>query len=330
MTAAFRIGYQRFKVWFNPLRRKQLSVFLVCVAISFVLWILTKMSENVSSSIEYPVKIEDVPDDVTLTGLSDSVFSIRVDSRGWHLLGLRRNTNKARIPVSLKNIRLQKNGNLYFASIPTAGIEEMIAHQMEIYNNMVSLSPDTLYITFEQNISKTVPVIPDIVFTPDNQFYLYDQVSYSPSGVILHGTVSDLSSIDTVFTVPWHREKIRGKQVLSLKLISPETQYPVSMNYDSIRVTIPLEQYTEAVVTVPVHAVNAVDGKQLKLFPDVAKITYLVALKDYNNVEKSDFRVEASFIDARDEKLPLNVVYSPKKCIIRSIEPENVEYIFIK
>jgi hypothetical protein len=206
----------------------------------------------------------------------------------------------------------------------------MIAHQMEIYNNMVSLSPDTLYLTFEQNISKTVPVVPDIEFTADNQFYLYDQMSFSPSGVILHGTVSDLSSIDTIFTAPWHRDNIRGKQLFSLALVPPVTQYPVSMNYDSVRVTIPLEQYTEAVVTVPVHGVNAVDGKQLKLFPNVAKITYLVALKDYNNVERSDFRVEASYVDSRDEKLPLNVVYSPKKCIIRSIEPENVEYIFIK
>lgn len=187
MTPAFRSAYYRFKVWFNPVRRKQLSVFLICLGISFVLWLLTTMSENISSSLEYPVIIEDIPEGMVLTSQSDSIFNIRVDSRGWHLLALRRMQNKADESISLRNIHLSQKGNQYFAALPTSGIEEKITHQMEVYNNMVSLSPDTLYFTLEKRVSKEVLVLPQYDYTPDEQFFLYEDITFTPQKNYYHG-----------------------------------------------------------------------------------------------------------------------------------------------
>lgn len=330
MTTASRSVYHRFKVWFNPVRRKQLSVFLICLCISFVLWLLTKMSENVSSSLEYPVQIQDIPEGMTLTSQSDSIFNIRVDSRGWHMLTLRRMQNSGDVPVSLRNIRLSQSGDQYYAALPTSGIEEKITHEMEVYNNMVSLSPDTLYLTFEKQISKEIPVVPQYEYTPDDQFFLYDEIAFSPQSITVTGASSDLESIDTLYTERWGADNLRGRQVVPLKILSPQSKYPITIGCDSVSLVIPLEQYTEAVVNLPINAINTINSKEIKVFPNMAEIRYLVALKDYNNINRHDFRVEAQYNESLTTKIPLNIVYYPKKCKIRSIEPESVEFIFIK
>ncbi len=330
MSAAFRIGYQRLKKWFNPVRRKQLSVFLTCLAISFFLWLLIRLSENVSSSIEYPVVIEDIPKGLALTNQSDTAFTIRVDSRGWNMIRLKNFRKDPDVSISLMNLRLNKYDSNYYASIPTRGIEERIAHELEVYNNMLSLTPDTLYLTLEKITQRRVPVVADIDFTPDDQFYLYDSVTIFPRFMTIKGVYSALQKIDTIFTEPWHSNAVRGPQHFSLAVTTPTDLSAIELEYDSIRVTIPVEQYTEAVITVPVYEINNASDKAIKIFPDVAEIRYLVALKDYSTVQKNDFRLEAVCKNEATSKLPVHIAYFPEKCIITSINPEYVEYIVIK
>lgn len=307
-----------------------MSVFFVCVAISFLLWLLTRMSDNVSSSLEYPVMVEDVPEGMILISQSDSIFNIRIDSRGWHLLALRRMRHSGDVKVSLKNIRMAQKGDMFYATIPTTGIEDRISHEMDVYNNMVSLTPDTLYLAFEKVVSKTIPVSPDISYTPEEQFFLYNPITSTPQFVTVFGAISDLQDIDTLRTEAWKEEKFRGSDDIRLKILFPNTRYPLKLSTDSVRVAIHLEQYTENVAHIPVTPVNTIGDREIKVFPKMTKIRYLVALRDYNSIENTDFRVEAVLKNSSLNKIPLNLAYSPDKCIIRSIDPESVEYIFIK
>ncbi|PID93433.1 MAG: hypothetical protein CSA95_07675 [Bacteroidetes bacterium] len=327
---AFRSFSYRLKVFFDPIRRKQLSVFIVCLGLSFILWTLTRLSDDMSSSLAYPVQVRDIPPELVLTSMSDSLFRVQVDSKGWHILSLMR-MQRVDIPVSVKNVRLTpgKEGG-YCAAIPTSGIEEAFAHKVEVSRSGIFLSPDTLYLTFEQTISKEVPLVPRCLYALEDQFYLYEQERVSPSVVTVTGLPSDLQYLDTLYTEVWHGGKLRETQHVSLKIVSPVSRYPLSLSVDSALVTIPLEQFTEAVIRVPITPVNTLNSYGIKIFPEFAEIRYLVALKDYNTINREDFRIEARYDGQASDKIPLKRVYAPEKCKVRAMEPDGVEYIIIK
>jgi len=330
MTDALHVYLTRVKTWFNPQRRGHLSVFFTCLAISFLLWILIRFSQNVSTSLEYPVILEDVPADMLLTGKSDSVFYVRMDSRGWDLLSLKKILYHPEVIVNLRNVQMKQQNGKYVARIPTGGIEERIAHELGAYNNMLSLSPDTLYLYFQPLYSKKVPVVSHISYMPGNQFYLYDSVSITPDSIIISGLKQEVDSVMFIPTATYDFGTLRERKTGKLALIKPSSLYEITLSADSINVEIPIEQYTEAVVTVPITTVNRLNDKIIKTFPETVEIRYLVALKDFNSISNDAFRVDAIYNDASAAKLKVELIYSPRKCIVRKIVPENVEFIFMK
>ncbi|NCD41442.1 MAG: hypothetical protein EOL88_05050 [Bacteroidia bacterium] len=330
MTAVVRMGWKRFKQWFNPFRQRQLSVFLTCAGISAVLWLLIRLSENVSSTIDYPVVVTDIPQGFALTDVSDSVLHVRIDSRGWYLLGLQRLVQNPKVAVSLSNVRLQERNNQFFSSIPTRGIKERIAHSLEMHNQLISLTPDTLYFRLDPLVHKLVPVLPVIDFVPDHQFYLYAEISAYPGQIEISGLTEDVNAIDTLFSESWSGTSVRGPLEIFLQVVKPQSRFPLTLSSDSVRVVIPLEQYTESVVTIPIEIVNELNAKKMRIFPDEVEISYLVALKDYASIAADDFHARVVFRGESTSRLPVELLFAPKKCRIQSISPANVEYIFMK
>lgn len=330
MTDAFHVYLKRVKTWFNPQRRRHLSVFFTCLAISFLFWILIRFSQNVSSSLEYPVILEDVPANMVLTGKSDSVFYVHMDSRGWDLLGLKRVLYHPEVIVSLRNANLQQQNGKYVARIPTSGIEERIAHELGVYNNMLSLAPDTLYIYFQPLYSKKVPIVSHLSYHMENQFFLYDSVSVSPDSIIVSGIKQEIDSLLYIHTSPYDFGALRERKKGKLSLVKPPSQYNITLSSDSVNFEIPVEQYTEAVAMVPITAVNHLNDKIIKTFPETVEIRYLVALKDFNSISSDAFRADAIYSNASVAKLKVELIYYPRKCIVRKIIPENVEFIFMK
>ena len=330
MTDAFHVYLARVKTWFNPQRRGHLSVFFTCLAFSFLFWILIRFSQNVSSSLEYPVILEDIPANMVLTGKSDSVFFVRMDSRGWDLLGLKRILYHPEVIVNLHNVHLQQQNGKYVARIPTSGIEERIAHELGAYNNKLSLAPDTLYLYFQPLYSKKVPVVSRVSYILGNQFFLYDSISVAPDSILVSGLKQEIDSVLFIPTTTYDFGTLRERKTGKLSLVTPPSHYIITLSSDSVDYEIPVEQYTEAIATVPITTVNHLNDKVIKTFPETVEIRYLVALKDFNSISDDAFRVDAIYNDVSAAKLKIELIYSPRKCIVRKIIPENVEFIFMK
>ena len=99
-----------------------------------------------------------------------------------------------------------------------------------------------------------------------------------------------------------------------------------------VKVTIPVEKFTEAEISTDVRIVNNGQNK-VKVFPDAVKVYYKVALKDYEKVEAGMITAVADFSEVNfgeDDKVRIKVSGYPEFIEITRIEPEKSEFIIIK
>jgi hypothetical protein len=90
--------------------RNRLSVFLLFVFVSTILWLLIKLSDNYSMSFDLPVTFEDLPNDKWLAEQTDQTLKLTINSRGFVIFRATYLRNVRQLPVSLKLIPYRKRG----------------------------------------------------------------------------------------------------------------------------------------------------------------------------------------------------------------------------
>jgi hypothetical protein len=96
---------------------------------------------------------------------------------------------------------------------------------------------------------------------------------------------------------------------------------------------LPVSKFTEAYFEVPIETINVPDSLELKTFPRIARLTFLISLNKYDKIKPNDFRVEVDFNDIEKmlgQKLPIKLTFSPKAAHSVKYHPENVEFILEK
>jgi YbbR domain-containing protein len=95
---------------------------------------------------------------------------------------------------------------------------------------------------------------------------------------------------------------------------------------------IPVEEYTEKQVTVPVTVRNLPPGTQVNLFPDKVNVSFMIALSRFKEVKAADFKITVEFQDIKSKKEMLDLKVDAQPAYIQSVSvsPEQIEYLIEK
>lgn len=131
--------------------RHQLSVFLICLAISLFLWFLVRLSRDYNISMKYSLEFRNIPSGYRLTGASDSVIDLNVRIQGFDYFSekyFRKETDK--LEISLRNVRIRQTDDMLKGYLLTKNLSRNIAEQTNYGNDAFSISPDTIFFLFEK------------------------------------------------------------------------------------------------------------------------------------------------------------------------------------
>lgn len=141
--------------------RVQVSIFLICLALSFLLWLLVKLSKDYYYAVPFRINFKEVPDTYRLMAKSDSTLVLRIKLQGFDLFSEHFLTARDRTyDLSLKHLRINPSGDVYKGFLPTAQIGREIISQSTFPNELFYVTPDTLFFVFEKEPEPTAPVIP--------------------------------------------------------------------------------------------------------------------------------------------------------------------------
>jgi YbbR domain-containing protein len=115
--------------------------------------------------------------------------------------------------------------------------------------------------------------------------------------------------------------------------LAPAKEGNVSVYPKSIQVTIPVDEFTEKTLLIPVKVINNNNNDDLKIFPQKVKVTFITSLNRYSEIGEDFFEATADIDLWRRhgyKELPVVISKIPEYCRIVRIEPQNVDFIIKK
>lgn len=313
--------------------RNRFSVFLVCLAMSTLMWGLIKLTREYEAPLKYVVIPEDIPEGKILVSSADSVITLNLNAKGLDLYSRKLFGRENVIRLSLEKMRLVRDGDRFYGILRTSRLLKVISNQLPLGAKLISAEPDTLHFEFRRSHRKRVPVQTNVSLEFSRQYQLYDSVGIRPDSVWVSGLQEIIDTIRFINTEKKIISKLNSNFTTRLALKIPETLPAVHLSADSVLITINVEKFTEADLEVPVSLVS--DGKAVKYrtFPDKVKLTCRVAMRDYKRLDPSFFFVGVDFaaaISSGNNRVPVELTRKPSFVKIVKIEPEKVEFLLLK
>lgn len=312
--------------------RRSFYVFLVSLVTSVIIWFTVKLSNEYNTVISMPVKFSQLPMNMTLTSVSDSLLKVEVVDKGSVLFKLMhlQKPKPANISLRFTGFYLD-NGVFHGIVVPSLYIND-IEREHGLLGKINSISPDTIYLTAERVKSRKVPVTATYDLTYEKHFQGYGNIVLEPDCVMVKGPGQMIDRLDSVSLGMISSHNMNQNMSINKGFPKDSAYRLFTFNPDQVKITLPVEKYTEAEIEVPVQAINT-NNLNIKTFPDKVKVIYTVALKDYAMVEPDMLTITADFSGVnpnQENKVRLRPEKAPLFIRINKIEPERVEFIIVK
>lgn len=308
--------------------KNRIYAFLICLGLSLSIWFIIKMSKEYYSDIQYPIQYTSFPQDQTITNVQDSTIYLKIQSKGFNLFNSIYFKKKKAFKLNLRNIEIHANRYTTGHYLLADEIIIQIRNQFKNPENIVSISPDTIFFQLEQIASKEMPIQVNLSINTKKQFEIYSEIKYVNDTIIITGPPSVIDTIQRLQTEVINLQDIAQNTTLKIAILKPKKGL-IHLSVDSVSVTIPVEEFTESVLTIPISLINQ-KQLQLRLFPNEVKVTYLVALKDFQTVNTEMFVAQINFNPNRLRTQKVDLKKFPSFVRISRIEPEIVEYLIFK
>lgn len=313
--------------------RYRLSVFLICLLFSSIMWGMIKLTHEYEVTVKFNVAASTLPKGKILVGNTDSVISITMKAKGLDFYSRILSAQRTPLFIDLENLRLRRVGDLYYGSDRSSRRARSITDQLPSGVEVIAIEPDTLHFVFEKSFTKKVPVKLDISLEFSKQYNLYDSIRLKPDSVMVSGRRLMVDTIQFVRTESTSFTNLRESLTAKIALIKPEFEPSVSFSADSVEIRLAVEKFTEARIDVPVKLIHgAAKGSTYRTYPEKVTLTCMIAMKDYNRLDPSLFTVVSSVEDLGEfegRRIPVRVELAPSFVKVMRIDPEKVEYLII-
>lgn len=298
------------------------------ILLSVFLWFLSKLSKDgYTTVIEFPVKYINKSVDKSLGRRPPETINVTINSYGFTILKYKlRSFRSLKIDLGQVERKLDPRNSYWL----TNGDLSLIENQLDPDVEVRSVSPDTVYFDFNKLIKKKVAVNLKLKESFSKDLGIYGKPKIVPDSVFVRGPESIISKIQSVATEPLELNGDKPSLKKKLDLVLPKTK-GIEFSAKQVEVELEFSKMTEASITLPIEIVGLLAKYNLKLFPENVKLTYKVAIRDYDRVNKTDFRIytDCSDIESNSDKRYLTLKSSNYPDFVESIhfDPKRVEFI---
>jgi YbbR domain-containing protein len=309
----------------TKIERKRFLVLITCLFLAVAGWLFLALSNKYVYMAKTVLVYTSAPQKKAFHPLQSDTVDLLVEGTGWQLLFARLRVSPPSISISLEKLN-NRNYILFSEQLYS------VNNQLETSQKIISVRPDTLYFDFSKRTVKRVPVrlVSNLAFL--KQFGISDEIELNPSYVTVSGPQEELGKI-----TEWKTDTLKLQDVQRPVVTRVSMQQNVSKNVNifpsSVEVKLPVDEFTEKTLEVPLKIVNNNEYYNVRLYPKKVKITFMVALSSYQQVNE-DF-VEAS-VDISEwkfqkhEQLTVKLTRFPDYCKLVKVAPEKVDFIIDK
>ena len=310
---------------------QRLVIFLFFLIVSTVIWYLSKLSHEYSTTLSYPIRYESFPKGKILVGEPPRKIQLKVKAFGYTLLKCKMSAALSPIELDLnKHLSQSFEGSKPKQFILTYRLRNSIIKQLGSDILLEGIEPDSIIVELADVVDKKVIIQPTIEADFERQYMQSGNIIIEPENITISGPKSILDTISVIKTTQLKYSKLNQKVITKVSLI-PINQ--VSFSSRNVMLTIPVEKYTEISVKVPVDIDNQPDSVRLMFIPKCIDVKCNVVLSKYFTLKPMMFKavVDYSLIsNSINKKLKVKLVTVPEFVSLIDFNPKYVEYIIEK
>lgn len=305
---------------------KKVGTFLICLSIASLLWVVHALNRNYKYTLRVPVTFLNLPTNKLIVGELPEYLDVEIKASGLKLLfiSLKKNINEVVVDFNLlkNNAKSQaysiRNGNF--------NLQGSINFEVEI----LKIRPDTLFFSVNKGNSKLLPVKANLKVDCQPGFSVTSKVNITPAYVSVSGDSIDLKRMDTVYTYFLNLKDVHQNFSSSVQLKKPYSS--INYNVKDVQVNFNVDKLTESTVKVPIQIMNNSGIEKIKLLPGFVTIKYLVAMKEYENINSGLFKAVVNYehIKAKQKQLKVEIIRVPSEVKIINTDPAIISYLIYK
>ena len=323
INQSFKSARMKINAFLRRQRWKEALIFFFFVLLSLGFWLLQSLQQEYEIEINVPVRYKNIPPDISFTETPPQVVIAKVKDKGSVLLNYSFGRSFVPIETNMKN-QAEKSGSI---SISKKAIENDIQKQLLATTSLVTFEPQHIEAAYSKRIKKEIPVVFNGTIQTNPGFHVSGNITISPMNISVYASdvvLDTLNQAKTVFTEIKKGNKTITKTV-QLQKVSEATYDPTS-----VTITIPIEEFTEKTLEIPVLCTDLPPHYTLRTFPSVAKVTCSIPLSRFKDLSEDAFEIKFSFKDLEQNvsgSLPIQLTKKPDWVSSVALVPDKIEFI---
>ncbi|MDR2626439.1 MAG: hypothetical protein LBC40_00200 [Dysgonamonadaceae bacterium] len=313
----------RIETFFREETWKEVLVFLLFLALSLGFWVMQSLQQISETTVDVPVAYTNLPADIAVNGHLPSRIEVKVQDMGSAFLKYAVSDKIPAIEIDLQELHPQNH--LY--TVSSKYLETECQNRLPVSAKISAFSPSTIVIHYVPLKKKTVPVIFNGTIEPASGFMATQDVTLTPSEVSIFGSKEKLDSIAGIFTEKKNWSNLKGNIHARLKL---QAITGVKMSDKQVDVFLPVEEYTEKVLEIPIISKDFPANYRLRTFPATIRISCLLPLSRYKDIKAEDFEAAVFYNEVSKSSVstvPVIITRKPEFMNNYRHSPEQVEYL---
>jgi len=305
--------------------RRRVSAFLTCLVLAVVAWIFTVLSNPYKYTVKAVLSFKNAPQKRAFHPLQPDTVNVTFAGNGWDMLFSKMNPENKLITADLRTL---ENRNYVVLSSQL----DQINSKKEGNQQITSFNPDTLYFDFSNRRVKKVPITLRTAIRYQHQFTQSGDITIRPAYVTISGPDNVIDKINE-----WQTDTLKldsvSETVNTRVSIQSAREGNMTIYPQNVQVIVPVDEFTEKTLLIPVKLVNNHNNENVKVFPQKVKVTFTVPLSRYAETDEDFFEATVNLDLWRLHNykvLPVSVNKIPPYCRIVKTEPKNVDFIIIK
>lgn len=302
---------------------KEALIFFYFILLASGFWLMQSLQQEYEINIYIPVRYKNMPKDVTFRETPPETIDVKIKDRGSILLNYTIGRKFAPIDVDLKNRHI-KQDKLF---IEKKEIENEIKKQLMVTTSILSFDPQDIRLIFSKQIQKDLSVSFSGEIRTLPGFKVSGSIKIEPNIVTAYASPFMLDTIDTISTIYTEIKKANKTitQTIHLKKIDGVVFDPTS-----VEVTIPIEEYTEKSVDVPIIFSEVPPHYRVRSFPSVVRVSCSIPLSAFKELTDDQFQIIIPFSELEQSTtgmIPIQLTNKPKGVERATIIPDRIEFI---
>lgn len=315
-------GWQpKASAFFSTFPWKNVLLFLLFLLLAFVFWLMLFFQRDVEGVYRIPLKYTNVPHDVVFDDPLPQFVEIRVSGKGSEMFRLDFSSRDS-LEINVQDL---KNNNIH--ELQRNQMQQLIGSRLSSGTNLQGYLPAIISLQTSQLQKKELTVKFDGEITTSRANLVADSATFIPEKVTAYGSRQHLEKLTAAVTEYKVFNNVRSTSQLNIKIKPVDG---VKFVPSEVEIYIPVQEFTERTVEVPITARNVPAGMDVKFFPSRVNVSFSVTLEEYRKIAPEDFEIKLNYSDFshnQDGRVQIELTQKPSSAINVRLSPASVEFL---